>query len=100
MHKHPTYLYFNGPIKLFLNLYLAKFLDNSAKLFFPFIYRKKGKRARKRRKIIYLIQMYARYMRYTQNRFNIPNKQIYNGKVRERERERERERAAKPYYIA
>jgi len=32
------YNYFNGPTKLILNLYLVKFLDTSAKLFFPCIY--------------------------------------------------------------
>jgi len=28
--------YFDGPAKLFSDLYLAKFLNSSAKLFFPF----------------------------------------------------------------
>ena len=34
--KRP-YDYFDDPIKLFLNLYLAKFLDTSIKPFFPYI---------------------------------------------------------------
>jgi len=29
-------IYFDGPAKLFSDLYLAKFLDSLAKLFFPF----------------------------------------------------------------
>jgi len=29
--------YFNNPTKLFLDVYLAKFLDTSAKSFFPYL---------------------------------------------------------------
>jgi len=31
-----VYNYFNSPTKLFLNLYLSKFLDNLTKSFFPY----------------------------------------------------------------